>query len=85
MAAGLPCIVTDWAANADQIEDGKGGVVIKGDIVDGTIEAINKIKSAKLRKMQSDFNRLKIKSYYSEPIIIKLYIEVYESLIKKNE
>lgn len=27
MAAGLPCIVTDWAANADQIED-KGGIVL---------------------------------------------------------
>ena len=36
MAAGLPCIVTDWAANKDMIED-KGGVGRIGEDVSGLL------------------------------------------------
>ena len=32
MASGLPCLVSDWAANADMIEN-KGGIVVESNDV----------------------------------------------------
>lgn len=81
MAAGLPCIVTDWAANADQVDDTKGGFVIKRDIVNGAIEAIKRMSDSNIRQQQSKYNKEKVARQYSENRIIKQYIECYERLI----
>lgn len=80
MAAGLPCIVTDWAANADQIDDTRGGYVVKDDVVGESIMAIEKLSDPNIRKSMSIYNFEKVHSLYSSEIIIKQYVDCYEKL-----
>lgn len=79
MAAGLPCIVTDWAANADMIEK-DGGIVIPQKDPDALVEAILKLDNANLRKIASDFNITKAKTAYIEDTVLKAYTDFYTKL-----
>ncbi len=80
-AAGLPCIVTDWAAAADQVEN-KGGIVIEKQDVTLLVEAINKIKDdANFRENASKWNVQKVKSSYIDNVILDKYTKFYEKLI----
>lgn len=80
-AAGLPCIVTDWAAAADQIEN-KGGIVIEEQDADDLIEAIRKIKDdTTFRESASKWNVEKVKSSYIDSVILDKYTKFYEKLI----
>lgn len=65
MAAGLPCIVTDWAANADMIEN-KGGVVIPIKDYKSVTNALDTITDPELRRQMSAFNIKKVKDIYVE-------------------
>lgn len=81
MAAGLPCIVTDWAANKDMIED-KGGVVVP---VHGQEEAINGLKSLanpEIRREKSIHNIEKSKRDYADSVVQMQYVECYEELLR---
>ncbi|QUE87196.1 glycosyltransferase family 4 protein [Exiguobacterium alkaliphilum] len=78
MALGLPCVVSDWAANKDMIED-KGGIVVSIKDVQGLVNAINKLNDdPELRKRQSEWNVLKVKNFYNERRIVDLYVDEYE-------
>lgn len=81
MAYSLPCIVTDWAANADMIEQ-HGGVIIKGDADEEVVEAITSLQNANVRKKMGYWNREKVMVMYSEKKITDMYVDVYENLIK---
>ncbi len=81
MAAGLPCIVTDWAANADMIED-KGGYIVPQSDVQALIEAINQLNDPKKRKEMSEWNVIKIKSEYLQDIVLRQYTDFYDELVK---
>lgn len=78
MAAGLPCIVTDWAANRDMVDDGVGGFVIPVDDVQAAIEAIKKIQPAEIRAAQSKHNIEKVKACYISSKVKEMYVEVYD-------
>lgn len=80
MAHALPCIVTDWAANADMIEN-KGGYVVP--ILDNKAveEAIEKLTDANLRKNMGEWNQKKVKTKYSRKIITDMYVDAYEKLL----
>ena len=80
MASGLPCIVSDWAANKDMIED-KGGIVVPIHGVDEAIKAIKETEQYNVRKEQSNFNISKVKREYSEVQVQRAYVECYESLM----
>lgn len=80
MACGLPCIVSDWAANADMIEN-KGGTVVACSDVFNTIAALRTEESIELRKQQSDFNICKVKNEYVDRIIVDRYVGCYEHCI----
>lgn len=83
MAAGLPCIVTDWSANADMIE-GKGGVVLPIHDVDGMVEAICNIKNdALLREKYGKWNVEKVQRSYCASVVTRLYVDAYEQLVQK--
>lgn len=84
MAAGLPCVVMDWAANADMIEDGKGGVVINASEAEKICAAINKISSPQLREAMSKYNMVKVRNSYNSDRILSLYVDVYNKLNKNN-
>lgn len=82
MASGLPCIVTDWAANRDMIED-KGGIIVPVHGIDETIKALVHMSDASIRKSQSDFNISKVKLKYSSKEVQKEYVDCYESMLGK--
>lgn len=82
MAAGLPCIVTDWAANADMIEN-KGGAVVPVQSAAEVISAIENMKSEAVRKEQSEFNIHKVREFYCSDVVLSQYVDAYESVLKK--
>ena len=83
MAAGLPAIVTDWAANADMVEN-KGGIVIP-------IADPNALKCAlaeliddqERRQAMSDFSIQKVQENYTDRIILKKYTAAYTAVLGK--
>ena len=80
MAAGLPCVVTDWAANRDMIGD-TGGVVVGIKDVEGAVEALKGMKEKNVRKTMSSENIQKVNKSYIDQIVINQYVDAYESLI----
>lgn len=80
MACGLPCLVSDWAANKDMIED-KGGIVIPVKDIDAAKNAIELMDNPRLREKQSSYNMNKVKNNYSEEIVLNQYVDCYERTI----
>lgn len=81
MASGLTCIVTDWAANADMIDYGKGGKVIPQHSAKDLIKAIEELNSADLRKEKSEFNINRVKENYIEDVVLKKYTDFYSLVV----
>ena len=81
MSEGLPCIVTDWAANADMIFD-KGGIVMEGyEDESKLVEALKKLDDKELRAVASEFNIDKVKTRYTDKVILKEYTDFYTEVI----
>ncbi len=80
MAAGLPCIVTDWAANADMIRPDGGAVVALHDIK-AVENAIKALSDKSIRERCSEANIRKVKAEYLEPIVLDQYVDVYNKLM----
>lgn len=83
MSYGLPCIVTDWAANADMIED-KGGIVVGEDVIADTLDALCKMSSVEVRKVMGNWNMEKVITYYSDQVVTGQYVDAYESLLEEE-
>ena len=81
MSYALPCIVSDWAANADMIED-KGGIVLKKYDVNNVANAINALECLDIREKMGTWNQAKVLSKYSDKVITDLYVDNYESLLR---
>lgn len=79
MSTGLPCIVTNWAANADMIED-KGGIVLPIHSPKDVIKAIYSISDKTSRKEMSEWNIEKVKRTYDASIVTKRYAEIYDEV-----
>ena len=82
MAAGLPCIVTDWAANRDMIGT-EGGAVVGVKDVDAAEKALRSMLDADVRKAQSEANVKKVASCYVDSVVLDMYVDAYEELIGK--
>lgn len=82
MAAGLPCLVTDWAANKDMIEE-KGGVVVPIRDSKAAVEALKSMFSPEIRERQSNFNINKVKECYLEKKVVKMYFDLYDSILNQ--
>ncbi len=81
MAFGIPCIVTDWAANSDMIEN-KGGSIVPVNDVNATVEAVRLELDCERRKEQSRFNVEKVKNLYASNVVLDKYVDCYERLCK---
>lgn len=82
MANGLPCIVSDWAANKDMIED-KGGEVVPVKNVESIVIALEKLIGNKvLRLEQSTWNINKVRTHYIDKVVTNMYVDEYEKLIR---
>lgn len=80
MAAGLPCIATDWAANRDMLEE-KGGAVVPVKSPDAAAEALRNMCSYNVRVAQSAFNIQKVQNCYIDKVVQDMYVDCYEELI----
>lgn len=80
MAAGLPCIATDWAANRDMIGT-EGGAVVGVKDVDGAAAALESMMSAEVRAAQSRANIKKVSDCYVDSVVLDMYVDAYEELL----
>lgn len=80
MACGLPCLVSDWAANKDMIEN-KGGCVVPAEDINAMKHALMRMKSPIVRQEFSDFNFMKIKTSYVGEIVVNQYVDCYEKVL----
>ena len=83
MAAGLPCIVSDWAANKDMIEN-KGGIVINSSDIEEIKAAFDAISDKNIRHKQSEFNINKVRTKYNATTILDMYVNLYERLLNEK-
>lgn len=84
MAKGIPCIVTDWAANKDMIED-KGGIILSNRTVKDLNDAIQTLieNPSKLNEYSS-WNIEKVNTNYIDKIVLKQYTTFYERVVHKG-
>lgn len=80
MAAALPCIVTDWAANHDMIQQ-DGGVVLRNADTKTVLEAFDYLEPIEKRKKMGDYNRNRAKLCYSQNFVTSSYVDLYEEII----
>lgn len=83
MSAGLPCIVTDWAANADMVGQ-DGGVVLHECNVQKLIEAIEHLGTAKTREKMGRRNMRVAGERYKEDVIVPQYTAFYEKVLSSR-
>lgn len=79
MAAGLPCIVSDWAANRDMIGT-EGGCVVPVKAPQEAVCALKDMMDPQIRAKQSARNLQKVKDEYIDRVVLDQYVDVYESL-----
>ena len=78
--SGLPVIATDWSLNADIIEDGKTGVILKENTIEALADAmdtmINNPKSVELmsKTCQNSAMNFDIKNVVSDKLLEKIGI-----------
>lgn len=80
MAASLPCIVSDWAANKDMIEN-KGGIVLKDYEVEDVVDAINELQDPERRLKMGRWNNQKVLNTYTTKQVTKKYVEEYDKIV----
>jgi len=84
MAAGLPCVVTDWAANADMIEN-KGGLVIPKQNAVALVDVLNKLDGDKNgREFHSKWNVNKVVNHYMDDVVLNQYTDFYDELVSNG-
>lgn len=81
MSAGLPCIVSDWAANADMI-GADGGIVLSECCKEELLKAMKQIEDRESRKQMGQRNIQKAYLDYSEKTILPRYVRFYETIKK---
>ena len=83
MAAGLPCIVTDWAANRDMIGT-EGGAVVGVKDVDAAEAALKSMLSPEVREKQSMANIKKVAECYVDSVVPNMYVDAYEEILSNG-
>lgn len=80
MAAGLPCVVTDWAANKDMIGS-EGGVVVNVGDTDAAAAGLERMRSMQIRETMSRRNIETVLSAYSQDKVVPQYLDVYHDVL----
>lgn len=80
MSHSLPCVVSNWAANSDMIEN-QGGIVLEHYCVEDVVKAIQSIENEEVRRQMGNWNRQKIIKSYSDKVVTDLYVDAYENLV----
>lgn len=81
MAAQLPCIVTDWAANWDMVGE-EGGFCVNIKSPKEIVESIIKLKAdPEMQRKMGTYNHNKVQMQYSQDYITSRYVDLYETLL----
>ena len=80
MAAGLPCVATDWAANADMIGE-EGGAVVPVHGAAQAAEALRRMAPRGVRRAMSEANLRKVREAYTDTAVLGQYVDAYERLL----
>ncbi len=80
MAAGLPCLVTDWAANANMVGKDGGEIIALRD-VDAAVDALNRMKPYEVRKKQSNANIKKVEAFYTDKTVLNMFVDSYNEML----
>lgn len=80
MSAGLPCIVSDWAANVDMIGP-DGGIIVKEQSKEELVRALKFIADKQIRQTMGSRNAQKASADYSENVVIPRYTRFYDKLL----
>lgn len=83
MAAGLPCIATDWAANKDMIGQ-SGGIIIQCGNVDSACEALRHLESPDVRAFMGRTNVDKVANSYTARVVLNDLCEIYSDVMTRN-
>lgn len=79
MAAGLPCIVSDWAANTDMVGD-EGGFVVPVRDPESAAKALAAMADRDIRAKFSARNISQVSAHYSDNVVMRQYVDAYNSL-----
>lgn len=83
MAAGLPCIVSNWAANEDMIEN-KGGFVVPLHDIQELCKKIRVLAdSNEMRHEMGKWNVEKVKQTYLQDQVTSKYVDLYEDIMNR--
>lgn len=81
MAKGLPCIVSDWAANRDMIGE-YGGIVVPPKDIEAMETAIKELEHDPVRREeQSNWNIRKVRDKYVDNLVTDLYVDSWEKVL----
>lgn len=80
MAKGLPCIVTDWAANKDMVYNGIPETIVEPHNIDSLEKSIKVLKNKSIRTECSSFNYNRVVHEYSDKVIIEKIKGIYKNL-----
>lgn len=80
MAAGLPCIATDWAANADMLGT-SGGVIVQPGDIDSAIHALSSMMSREVRETMALSNIAKVEANYTAKRVLGNLIGIYHDVL----
>ena len=81
---GIPCIVPDRCAAAEQVEDGKTGFIFNTGNLDSLKEAILKYEQADIAKMQQTLIDTFDAKSLSMETHVKNLLEIYNQILAKN-
>lgn len=84
MAMGLPCVVSDWAANGEMISP-DGGIVVDYKEISEIVGALARLDDPSLRRSMGLSNMDKVTRLYSEKKVVEQYIGVYRAVIKQGD
>lgn len=79
MAMGLPCVVSDWAANREMVAP-DGGIVVDDQDISEIVGALARLDDPSLRRSMGLGNMDKVTRLYSEKKVVERYIEVYRAV-----
>ena len=85
MAAQLPVVASEIRGNIDCIENGKGGITVAPDDVEGMGRAIIKLKNNPvLRKNYGEFNLKKV-DLFSKSVVKEENKKIFSTLLGKED
>ena len=81
LGSGLPCIVTDWAANKEQVGEYADMVVVSPNSYQEVLVALKRIESKAVRERISAYNIKRVKEKYTEKTVVASYLSFYENIL----